>query len=113
MSYFTKFPNLLYNFTTRTDSAPIQDVIVDLTTRINLVMTDQDFQNMCFKYTIQTNELPEHVSYKFYNTPDLAWTILYVNNIGDLASDWPLSEIELNNYIISNFRFGQNFRLQE
>lgn len=103
MAYFSKFPTLSYDFTTQTDVTPIVETGIDVSTRISLVVTDQDFADMTQRYTIASGEMPEHVSFGFYGTPDLAWTILYINGIGNINAEWPLSDIDLNEFIATKY----------
>lgn len=49
-------------------------------------------------YDIQEEETPELVSYKFYNTTDLHWLILHMNDIVDPRFEWPLTNYELIEY---------------
>lgn len=103
MVYFAKFPTIEYEFTSKTDTNRFIETGVDVSTRIEMVISDEDFQNMCTRYTIGNGELPEHVSNRFYNTPDLAWTVLYINGIGNINNEWPLRDIELNDYVIKKY----------
>ena len=95
MGIFASYPAITYDFTTRTDANQIIETIQDLTTKISMVISDADFDNMCVHYSIQNGELPETISQKIYGTTDYDWAILYINGIGNLNAEWPLSDIEL------------------
>lgn len=101
--YFSKFPQISYDFTQKSDATPLVELVTDLTTRIDMVISDSDFANMCERYTIKSGELPEHVSNMFYGTPDLAWTIFYINSLTNINEDWPMSDIELNNFASAKY----------
>jgi hypothetical protein len=103
MAYFSYFPTISYDFTSATDISPIVETMVDLSTRINMVISDQDLENLCLRYTIANGEMPEHISYNFYGTPDLAWTILYINGIGNINNEWPLTDIALSEYVTDKY----------
>jgi hypothetical protein len=51
------------------------------------------------KYTIIDGETPEIVSQKFYKSPQWYWSILLLNNIIDVNSQWPLPSAQLESYI--------------
>jgi hypothetical protein len=53
------------------------------------------------KYTVIDGETPEIVSQKFYKSPKWYWTILLLNNIIDVNSQWPLPSAQLESYIES------------
>lgn len=105
---FENYPKLNYDFTLKTEANQVIEEVTDLSTKIGLgaEMTNQDVENMCHRYTVSQGELPEHISYNFYSTPDLAWTILYINNIGNLATDWPLSDMAISEYTAEKYGAG-------
>lgn len=111
MAYFSSFPSLTYDFTSKTDAQPIVEVVTDISTRVGMVISDADFENMCQRYVVRSGELPEHVSQTFYNTPDLAWTVFYINNLGDINSEWPLSDSELSKYITNKYGVGNELKV--
>ncbi len=103
MTYFSKFPQITYDFTVKSDPSKITETFTDLTTKVMMFISDQDLENLCFHYTIKGSELPENISQTYYSTPELAWTITYINKIGNLSTDWPLSDIELLNYVSNKY----------
>ena len=50
-------------------------------------------------YTITSGETPDSISRKEFNDSRWYWTILLLNNITDIRSEWPLSSDELDDYI--------------
>lgn len=56
------------------------------------------------KYTIQDGERPDHLSQKFYGSPDYYWTFFMVNeNLVNIHTDWPLSRKEFESMIASKY----------
>jgi len=55
------------------------------------------------RYIIEGDDRPDTVANKLYEDPNLDWVILLTNNILNVYSEWPLSEIDLNNYIIDKY----------
>lgn len=104
--YFKKFPNAIYDFTIKTDAVPYRDIICDLTTRVNTYIKSDDMDDLCDIHMIQNDELPEHIAFKLYGDPLLHWTILYINGICDMCSQWPLSEAKLKTYAME--KYGTN-----
>jgi hypothetical protein len=52
------------------------------------------------KYTIQDGERPDHLSQRFYGSPDYYWTFFMVNeNLVNIHTDWPLSRKEFEKMI--------------
>ena len=72
---------------------------VDLTARASLI-PQLSLQPMLFyQYTIQEQDLPENVAYKYYGDQYKYWMIFYANNIMDPKGDWPLNNIDFNVYL--------------
>ncbi len=103
MAFFQLFHTINYEFNAKGDNSPIMETFVDLSTKIEISITDTDLSTLCSRYTIQGSELPEHISQTLYNTPEYAWTIFAVNNIGSIANDWPLSDKELINFVAAKY----------
>lgn len=60
------------------------------------------------KYTIQPGETPDKIAYTLYGDPEWYWTILLVNNIVDMNTQWPLDPDELEKYIEDKYGDDQN-----
>ncbi len=99
MSYFSKFPNLIYDLTKPGDLTNRFVIAKDIVRRVKL---RENIQNNVFaydEYDIQEGERPDIVAHSFYNDSDLAWIILVTNEIHDVYEDWPRTERELRKYI--------------
>ena len=60
------------------------------------------------KYTIQPGETPDRIAFALYGDPEWYWTILLVNNIVDMNTQWPLDGDELEKYIEDKYGDTQN-----
>lgn len=47
------------------------------------------------KYNIPGDESPYQVSQRIYKTPDYEWVILLTNNITNVYTQWPLTQVQL------------------
>ena len=103
MAFFDAFPSIDVTYTIKTDSGPIIATIQDLTTNVGMIITPTDMDIMCFRYTIKDGELPQNLSQRFYNSPDYDWTILYINSIFNLNTDWPISQLNLLDYVSNKY----------
>tara|TARA_B100001057_G_scaffold84242_1_gene80088 strand:+ start:7400 stop:7954 length:555 start_codon:yes stop_codon:yes gene_type:complete len=87
MSYFEILPKIYYD--SKGDGK--FDLLTNIMTRVKL---RDDVKNDIFAYDyydIQDGETPEMIAHKYYNDPELHWTILIANNITDYYSEWPMS----------------------
>ena len=101
--YFKPFKKLLYDYTIKSDADVVQEVVVDLSTRVSLFMSPSDMLLLTNDYTIAEGETPEVVAHKIYGDVNLHWVVMHVNNIADLSRDWPLTEIALKQYVIDKY----------
>jgi hypothetical protein len=111
MTAFTNFPAITYDFTSKTDAIPVVETIQDLTTKISLIISDADMENLCFRYTIKNGELPQTISQNTYGTFDYDWTILYINTIANLNAEWPLTDLELIAYATTKYGFNNLYNI--
>jgi len=109
MTYFSKFNQIQYDFTVPGDSLPIIETITDLDRRINIKITKEDLDNMCDTYIVQSGTKPEQLAASLYNNARLHWTIFFINGINDIASDWPMTETDLSNYVTKKYGSGHEY----
>lgn len=96
--FFKNFNNVIYNFSSDKSSTQITERVMDLTTRVSLRIDKKDLSNLCSSYIIEQGDTPEIVADKLYKNSELHWTILYINKIADVYSQWPLSEFDLREF---------------
>lgn len=109
MAYFKNFSQITYDYTIKTDKTPIVDTIVDLTERVSMNISKEDIKTLCDEYVIPTGITPEQIAASLYNDPFLHWTILYVNGIANLSSEWPVSENVLSTFVTKKYGFGNEY----
>lgn len=60
------------------------------------------------KYTILPGETPDSIAAKAFNDPEWYWTILILNNITDINTQWPLDSDEFEKYIQNKYGDYEN-----
>tara|TARA_B100000029_G_C17478327_1_gene924622 strand:- start:37 stop:900 length:864 start_codon:yes stop_codon:yes gene_type:complete len=60
------------------------------------------------QYTIKNNQRPDQVAKEFYGDDQYDWVVLLCNNILNLYEEWPMTELELENYIDSEYGTQQD-----
>ena len=109
MKYFSNFDLIKYNFTMHTDKTPIIETIVNFLQRAKLSITDDTLTKITEKYILGNNIKPEQLASSLYNDPYLHWTILYINGISDISSQWPLAELALSAFVTRKYGAGNEF----
>ncbi len=95
-------PKIMYDLAIRNENA-IPVIIPDILVRINYRMTDIENRYMFFNYTMLDGETPEIISYKFYNTMDYHWVVMYINNRFDYITDFPMIYDSMMKFVISKY----------
>ncbi len=102
MSYFNRFPTILYDPAGVTNPVLVTNILKRVRLRTNMkreiVLLD--------KYDVQENETPEIVSDKHHGSPYYHWVVLMTNGVTDPFHDWPKSTRELQLYIAG--KYGSN-----
>ena len=74
-------------------------LLTNLMTRVKL---RTDIKNDIFDYDyydVVDGETPEMIAHKYYDNPELHWTILVANDIIDYYEDWPMSVQRFEEYV--------------
>lgn len=106
MTYFKTFNTINYDFTVPSDTTPIIENITDTARRTYLNITQENLDNLCDTYIVQSGMRPEHIAEKLYNNPRLHWTILFVNKISDVNAEWPIDENSLVDFVEKKYGAG-------
>lgn len=93
--YFEQFPLMVYDIKGNENYKLVPDIFrrVKARTKIknNITLLDQ--------YDVGDGERPEHVAYKVYGESDLFWVVCMINSIENPYYDWPLSNLQFENYL--------------
>ena len=111
MAYFDLFPDLLLpSFSDNRNSSYDYVRVKNLFKRAKI--RDDFFQNAVVfdQYAIVGDNRPDNVAQQLYGSSQLDWVILISNNIINVREEWPMSQSDLNNYLLD--KYGSE-RLQE
>ncbi len=56
-----------------------------------------------YTYTVQDHQTPQFIADRYYGDVTLDWIILLANNIIDPQYDWPLSQLDLIEFIKNKY----------
>ena len=101
--YFSQFPNIQYalkvNKAGQSSFINIKDYFHLLTPRNDIYREDTLYN----KYVVHDGMRPDEVSYAVYGDEQFYWVVLQINQIVDYYSQWPLSEVELTDYVYKKY----------
>lgn len=104
-NYFTKFPDIYYNFTI--GGVEQTKVLKDITHNVRVISNVLNNVLVYDYYNIVDGETPEIISEKFYKTPYYHWLIMIVNQRFDYIADFPLAQYQLEKYITQKYGVGK------
>jgi|TARA_B100001245_G_C22882433_1_gene424458 hypothetical protein len=93
--YFEQFPLMVYDIKANGYLKLVPDIFrrVKMKSKIKNILTLLDV------YDVDDGERPEHIAYKLYGESDYFWVVCLVNNIENVYYDWPLSNLQFENYL--------------
>ena len=101
--YFEYFKNIKYavsaNKSGQTNNINIKDYFNLARVREDIFKEDTLYN----EYYVKNGERPDQISYEMYGTEAFYWVILQVNDIVDYYNEWPLSQTELNEFILKKY----------
>jgi hypothetical protein len=101
MSYFTKLPEIYYDFVL--NGANKLFIVRDITANVRPLKNTLDNITLYDLYDIIDGETPEIISQKFYGSPNYHWAIMIANQKYDYLNDWPLPYDRLVQYCIDKY----------
>ena len=101
--YFKNVPNIKY--ATQINKAGL-GTYVEMKDFFRLMRIRDDIfreDTLYYEYVVDNGERPERISFNEYGDERFYWMILQVNDITDFWSQWPLDQVELENYIDNKY----------
>lgn len=102
-NYFRYLPK--FDYISRLPDAKLSDYIQVKNLFKRGRLRDDIFQNLAYfdSYKIIGDERPDNVAYKLYNDSTLDWVVLLSNNILNIQTEWPLTQLSFDEYLISKY----------
>ena len=95
MSYFNKFPKMIYDMKNDNNYKLLPDILKRVKQR-NAIKSGQFIFDT---YDVVDGEKPEDVAYKWFGDAQLHWVILMTNNVLDRYYDWPMNQVQFQEYL--------------
>jgi len=102
-SYFSHVPN--FDYVSRLPGAKISDYAPVKNLFRKGKIRDDIFRNVAFfeRYKIIGDDRPDNVAYEVYEDASLDWVILLSNNILNIQTEWPLTQNDFNEFLLSKY----------
>lgn len=99
-NYFSQFPMTTYRLG---DDNSTQRV-VKITSNYELARQFKNNTVVYYSYVIQDGETPEVLAYQIYGNVEKHWIILFMNDIIDPQTQWPMDQRTLMDYIEDKYK---------
>ncbi len=99
--YFKEFPTFFYEFDINgeTSLTAVKDITKNIRFRRDVLANITVYD----EYDIKEGDTPEIISEKVYGSSQYHWVIMLMNENYDYINDFPLSELELEKYVIQKY----------
>lgn len=106
--YFRQLPS--FEYVSRLPDAKINDYIEVKNLFKKGTLRPDIFQEVSFfeKYKITGDNRPDNVAFEVYNDSSLDWVILLSNNIINIQTEWPLTQVSFDTYLKEKYGVGFN-----
>jgi hypothetical protein len=99
MSYFSKFPNMVYDVKNNGNFKLLPDIIRRVKQR-NAIKSGQFIFDT---YDVKNGEKPEDIAYKWFGDAQLHWVILMTNDVTDRYYQWPMNDAQFEEFIADKY----------
>lgn len=97
MSYFKKFPNIIYTFDFPGGPRVIR--VKDIALNVRVRRTLLDLVTIYDEYDIESGETMDSISFRLYGIHSYHWILMLLNERYDYLEDMPKSDLELQEYV--------------
>jgi hypothetical protein len=97
--FFEPFPKINYDIKKNDNTTSVTNIFV----RFKIQEYFRSTTAVYYDYTIQDQDRPDIIAAKYYDDASLDWVILLTNSVIDPHFDWPLSQENLDRFIIKKY----------
>ena len=107
-NYFSQLPD--FEYVSRLPDSRISDYITVKNLFMRGKLREDIFQNVAVftKYKIEGDDRPDNVAYEVYGDANLDWLVLTCNNILNVYDEWPMTQINFENYLLEKYGTYEN-----
>lgn len=102
-NYFSNFPDISYSLkmdkSGRTENILIKDYFHLIVPRDDIFKDETIYTD----YVVENGARPDQVSYELYEDEQFYWIILQINDITDYYNQWPMSQLQLDDFIVKKY----------
>ena len=107
-NYFSQLPD--FEYVSRLPDSRISDYIPVKNLFMRGKLREDIFQDASVftKYKIKGDDRPDNVAYEVFGDANLDWLVLTCNNIINVYEEWPMTQINFENYLLEKYGTYEN-----
>ena len=107
-NYFSQLPD--FEYVSRLPDSRISDYITVKNLFMRGKLREDIFQDASVftKYKIKGDDRPDNVAYEVFGDANLDWLVLTCNNIINVYDEWPMTQINFENYLLEKYGTYEN-----
>ena len=102
MSFFQRFPLLLYDVKDNNNYKLLPDIL----RRVKIRSAINNSSMLFDSYDVRDGERPEDVAFKWFGDAQLHWVILMTNNVTDRYYQWPMNQPQFAEFLTDKYGAG-------
>ncbi len=102
MSYFSRFPMMIYDVKGNDNYKLLPDILRRVKQRAGIKAGQFIFDS----YDVMNGEKPEDIAFKWFGDAQLHWIILMTNNITDRYYQWPMTQPQFAEFLTDKYGAG-------
>ena len=102
MSYFSRFPNMIYDVKNNGNYKLLPDILRRVKARTSV----RSGRFLFDQYDVQNGETPENIAFKYYGDAELHWVVLMFNDVTDRFHQWPMSQPQFDEFLKDKYGAG-------
>ena len=102
MSFFNRFPLIVYDI--KRDGN--YKLVTNILKRVKLRSGIRSGLFLYDSYDVVSGERPEDVAMKWFGSSKLHWVILMTNNITDRYTEWPMAQLDFDEFLTDKYGAG-------
>jgi hypothetical protein len=107
-NYFSQLPD--FEYVSRLPDSRISDYITVKNLFMRGKLREDIFQDASVftKYKIKGDDRPDNVAYEVFGDANLDWLVLTCNNIINVYDEWPMTQVNFENYLLEKYGTYEN-----
>jgi hypothetical protein len=102
MSFFNRFPVLAYDVKNNDNYKLLPDILRRVKLRSSIRSSSMLFDT----YDVRNGDRPEDIAFKWFGDAELHWVILMTNNVLDRYYDWPMNDVQFQEFLTDKYGAG-------